>query len=310
MDQQTPRTMQRDVAQRAYDMVAGFVTPEDAARGVAGMRDAYERLLVGFPVEAGTDVDPVDANGVPCLVVRAPSADAAIRAIHFHGGGYMVGSAKGSIEYAARVSKALGAAVLVVDYRLAPEYPFPAAVEDARAAYAWLCTQTSGPLFISGESAGGGLAMALGMACRDAGDVRMPVGYFVLSPFADLTVSGESVSAAGTIDPFANADMLTNLAAGCLQGQDARTSLASPIYGDLSGLAPVLMACSEVEALRSDAERLQAALVSAGVVSRLIQYPDTLHIFAIFPFLPESDAVMAALANFGAEVLEQVPTTN
>ena len=295
--------MERAIAQRAWDLAANYMTADDAARGIPGIREAYERLLAGLGEGCDAEVTPVVADGVPCLIVRDLQSHARIRTIHFHGGGYVVGSARGSVEYAARLSAATDAAVLVVDYRLSPEHPYPAAIDDAKAAYDWLCRQNEGQILVSGESAGGGLAVALGMVCRDKGAAKAPAGFVMLSPFSDLAVGGDTVDTAGERDPFANREKLMMLAGLYLAGADARTPLASPLFGDLHGLAPMLIACSAIEALRSDADRLHAAAQAAGVASRLVHYPDTLHIFGIFPFLPEAAAFMQLVREFASTQL-------
>jgi salicylate hydroxylase len=290
------RVMKRDVAQAVYEKCATCITPADIARGVPGLRDAYERLLAGFPVLPGTEVEAIDAGGVPCLRVRAPSSSLKIRTLHLHGGGFLVGSATGSVEYASRLSSAIGSSVLVVDYRLAPEHPYPAALDDAITAYEWLCQHEGARPVVSGESAGAGLAISLGLSLK--GSSRSPIGYVLLSPFADMTVTGESVKRAEGRDPLANFDLLVLMSGSYLQGADPRAHLASPIFADLTGLAPMIIACAESEALRSDSERLHAAAMHAGVASRLRCFPDTTHIFGIFPSLPEAQELMGEIAAF------------
>ncbi|MBY8821528.1 alpha/beta hydrolase fold domain-containing protein [Sphingomonas colocasiae] len=298
VDAPPPPALDRDVARHAFEICSTFITPEDHERGIPGLRDAYNRLLARFPATPGTQVTPVSCNGVSCLIVSDPSASEELRVMHFHGGGYVVGSAEGAVEYAGRLSRASGHSVLVVDYRLAPEHPFPAAVEDAGAAYAWLCEQHEAPILISGESAGGGLAVILGLRVRDEGVQRAPAGYYLLSPYTDLEITGASVDEAKGRDPLANRDLLVALSGAYLQGHDPCDPMASPIHADLTGLAPMLIGCSAVEALRGDSERLFAVAQANGVPSRLLVYPDTLHIFALFPFLPEADEWLGELPAF------------
>lgn len=292
-----PHPIQRAVARPMFDLCAAFVTPADRERGISGLRDAYERLLARFPTPAGTGVERVDCDGVTCLIVRAAGAADRIDTLHLHGGGYVVGSAAGATEYAARLSRASGAAVLVVDYRLAPEHPFPAAVEDAATAYAWLARRHDGPIIVSGESAGAGLAVTLGTGIRDAGLHRPPAAFFLMSPYADLAIGGDSIDPARGRDPLADRDLLIALSGAYLQGADPADPRASPIHADLAGLAPMRICCSAIEALRSDAERLHAAAIGAGVKATLEIVPDTLHIFALFPDLPEASAWVGQLGD-------------
>lgn len=304
------RVRTRDEAHRAHELWASMLAPADVARGVPGLRDAYERLLARFPVPEGTSVEAVEVGGVPCRRVLAAGADPhGPLVLHLHGGGYVVGSAEGSVELAARLSAAAGGPVLVPDYRLAPEHPFPAALDDVETVYRALVgaadgaaadgdTPVGGPVALSGESAGGGLAVALAVRARDRGLAR-PGLVFALSPFADLSVTGASVAEEAGRDPVANRDLLVTMSASYLQGHDPADPEASPVHADLAGLPPMLVAYSRTESLRSDAEALVAAALRDGVEVDVVACEDTVHVYAVFPFLPESDEL---LDRFGASV--------
>ncbi len=217
----------RPESRRAFDLWKHALTPEDAAQGYDGMRRGYERFLASnFPLDPSLNETNVDVGGVPAIRLALPASETARSTsrsgptvLHFHGGGYVLGSAASSREFAGRLARAVGAACLTVDYRLAPEHAYPAALDDALDAYRGLLATGVDPrhVLLSGESSGGGLALALAMALRAAGD-PLPAGIIAICPFADLTLSGASVRRFNGNDPAANRDGLTFLAASYFQG--------------------------------------------------------------------------------------------
>ncbi|WP_191320291.1 alpha/beta hydrolase fold domain-containing protein, partial [Camelimonas fluminis] len=223
--------------------------------------------------------------------------------LHFHGGGYLIGSAHGSLEYAYRLANTVGGTCYTVDYRLAPEHPYPAAIDDAMAAYRALLRTGVDPatIFLSGESAGGGLAMALALALKTAGD-PMPRGIIAAAPFLDLTLSGPSVRKFSQEDPAANRDTLTFMGASYFQAHEPTDPMVSPLYGDLSGLPPVYITASEGEALVDDAKRFveKARRQGVSVTARIIE--DSVHVYPIFPFLPETAAMLGEVAEWVGQV--------
>jgi salicylate hydroxylase len=216
------KRMKRPESQRAFDLWKGAINSEDIARGHPGQRAAYDRfLLTNFPAPAEHSVVPAELNGVRGLRVTAagiaPPGDSnqmGVHVLHFHGGAYVLGSAASSVEYAGRLSSAIGGPCYTVDYRLAPEHPYPAAIDDAFDAYRGLLAKGADPsmLFLSGESSGGGLAIALAMALSRAG-LPLPAGVIAICPFTDLTLRGPSVSEYSGDDPASHRDSLTLLAA-------------------------------------------------------------------------------------------------
>jgi hypothetical protein len=160
--------------------------------------------------------------------------------LHFHGGGCLIGSAMGSLEYASRLATAADGVCYTIDYRLAPEHPYPAAIDDAVVAYRALLGKgvPAAAILLSGESAGGGLAVPLALALRTAGDA-LPAGILAVAPFTDLTLSGASVRAFSGDDPAANRDLLTFMGASYFQGHEPTDPLVSPLFGDLTGLPPL-----------------------------------------------------------------------
>ncbi|MGA0598442.1 alpha/beta hydrolase fold domain-containing protein [Enterovirga sp. CN4-39] len=287
------KRLDRPESQRAFLMWKRAFTPEDVARGHDGLREAYDRFLrTNFPLPDSVAAARVELGGVPAF--RLDSAGTGgMTVLHFHGGGYLIGSAESSLEYAHRLSKTAGGPCYTVDYRLAPEHPYPAALDDAVDAYRGLLAVgiPSERIVLSGESSGGGLAIGLALALRGAGD-PLPAGLLAIAPFADLTLSGESLRKENGSDPAAHRDLLTFMGASYFQGHEPTDPLVSPIFGDLSGLPPLFVAATEGEVLLSDATRLIERATKAGVrvTSRIVV--DSVHVFTLFPFLPETEATM------------------
>ncbi len=226
--------------------------------------------------------------------------------LYLHGGGFISGSAALFRLISVRLCELLGARVFSLDYRLAPEHPFPAAIEDAVAGYQWLLGNgvSAHDIVVAGESAGGGLAFSLLLALRDHG-TPLPAGVVAMSPWTDMEGSGESVvrNAATCV---MDADNLPVLAALYLQGQPARAPLASPIYADLAGFPPVLLQVSGSELLLDDARRMHQNALAAGVRSRIVIYvgqPHGWHI--LYGILPEATAACREGAEFVQECWRQ-----
>jgi acetyl esterase/lipase len=220
--------------------------------------------------------------------------------LYLHGGGYVVGSIATHRGLAGRLSQAAAARVLLVDYRLAPEHPFPAAVDDAASAYRWLLAQgiESARLVIAGDSAGGGLTIATLVALRDAG-VPLPAAAVCLSPWVDLEGSGDSVTTKAAADPLVQKDMLLQLGAWYLAGADPRTPLAAPLYADLRRLPPLLIQVGTAEILLDDATRLAEKATAAGVKVTLESWEDMIHVWQLFaPMLPEGQQAIERIGVF------------
>ena len=305
--------MQRPESQRAFDIWKSTFSPEDVARGHDGMREAYDRMLRShFPAPRDMKMEKVELNGVKALGVDAAEAPAATPAerptvLHFHGGGYVLGSAGSSLEYAHRLASAVGGRCCTVDYRLAPEHPYPAAIDDALDAYRGLLA-TDVPhqqIILSGESSGGGLALALAIAIRGAG-LPAPAGVFAVSPFADLTLSDPSVLARSGDDPAAHRDTLSLLGASYFQGHEPTDPLVSPLYGNLHGLPPLFLATAEGEVLQNDTMRFAERARASGVNTTLRVVEDSVHIFTLFPFLPEAQQTLTELSEWSRLVIGDI----
>ncbi len=277
-----------------------FVTSEDGVIDVQAARRAMEASTATSQLPEGIRVEPVDAAGVPAEWLSGPGADASRVLLYLHGGGYMIGSIASHRALAARIAESAGMRALIIDYRLAPEHPFPAAVEDAIAAYGFLLEQGIAPerIAIGGDSAGGGLTIAALIALRDAGR-PLPGAAIALSPWTDLAGTGESMTTRAEADPMVQRDPLLASAALYLDGADARTPTASPLYADLGGLPPIYIQVGTAETLLDDSTRIAARIRAAGGAVELETFEDLIHVFqALAPHVPESLEAIEKLAAF------------
>jgi salicylate hydroxylase len=296
--------LERAEARVAYDRWLDALTVEDHAGLWPGQRAGYERFMAAECVApASLAVEEADCDGVPALWVSPPGAaeDAPV-VLHLHGGCYVLGSARSSVEVTGRLAATVGGRGLTVDYRLAPEHPYPAALEDALAAYRWLAERVAPErILLSGECAGGGVAVALAVALRDAGE-PLPAGVHVVSPFCDLTVSAPSVGENRASDSWLHRDALRTFAGSYLDVADPEDPLVSPVYADLSGLPPLYVTAAAGEVLRDDAVRLAEAARRAGVETTLALVEDSVHSFVLFDELPEAGEAVAAAGSLLAAV--------
>jgi len=243
-----------------------------------------------YPVPDDVVVTEVDAGGVPAHWLAAPGADPGRVLLFMHGGGFQFGSLRSDGELAARLGRAGGMRVLFPEYRLAPEHPFPAAIDDVLAAWRWLRTgQDIGAtsIAVAGDSAGGGLAVSLLVATRDAGEA-LPAAAVLMSPTVDLTSSGASMTERVDSDPFSTPALLRQLASDYLAGTDPKTPLASPLFASLAGLPPLLIQVGTADLLLSDSERLAAKATGAGVDVTLQIGEGLPHVYPIMLGTPEA----------------------
>jgi epsilon-lactone hydrolase len=223
--------------------------------------------------------------------------------LYLHGGGYLFGSPKTHRQVLIAMAKAFQAPCYGLDYRLAPEHPFPAALEDATAAYGWLLARhPDAQIALAGDSAGAGLAIATAVAVRDAG-LRLPIAIIGFSPYSDLAVTGESVEANAKSCAMFTPRGIREAAAIYLDGADARDPRASPLYADLGGLPPMLLFASRHEILRDDTLRLADRAAAAGVEVRLVVRDRLPHVWPVFvTLLPEARDAFATVAAFAREI--------
>lgn len=256
------------------------------------------------PAPEGVTAAPVDAGGIPAEWVVAEHAMSDRRLLYLHGGGYVICSPATHRDLAGRISEASGVSVLVIDYRLAPEHPYPAAVDDATAALRWM--NENGPegpapasaTFVAGDSAGGGLTLATLVATRDAGG-RIPKGAVLISAWTDLACTGGSMTTRADVDPMVTDGILQRMVTEYLQGGDPTQPLASPLYADLSGLPPLLVQVGDAEVLLDDSIRVAEKARESGVNVTLEVYPEMMHIFQLFaPVLPEGRQAIDRIGAF------------
>lgn len=242
-------------------------------------------------------------NGVPCEWITPPHAEPGRILLYLHGGGYTIGSVEGYRELVLRLAKACMARALAVDYRLAPEHPFPAAVDDAVAAYRGLLDAGADPrrIVVIGDSAGGGLALATLVALRDAG-IALPAACVAISPWVDLECLGESMTTKAAVDPMILREPLLQMARLYLGDVDPHNPLAAPLYADLRGLPALLVQVGTAEMLLDDSTRIVAHAEAAGVDVRLSIYEDMIHVWHMFPLL---DATKQAVAEIGEFVRDR-----
>jgi monoterpene epsilon-lactone hydrolase len=242
------------------------------------------------PVPDDVRISEVTAGGVPAHWLAAPGAAADRVLLFLHGGGYEFGSLRSDGELAARLGRASGMRVLFPEYRLAPEHPFPAAIDDVLATWHWLRTSqhlNARSIAVAGDSAGGGLAVALLVATRDAGEA-LPAAAALMSPTVDLTSSGASMTERADQDPISTPAMLRQFAADYLAGADPKTPLASPLFASLAGLPPLLIQVGTADLLLSDSERLAAAAAQAGVDVTLQIGEGLPHVYPLLLGTPEA----------------------
>lgn len=263
-------------------------------------RAGFEQVASMFPVDADIKREVVSAGGVKAEWVSAPDADAGRAVLYLHGGGYVIGSINTHRSLAARLSRASKARVLVIDYRLAPEHPHPAAVDDSVAAYRWMLTQGLKParIAVAGDSAGGGLTVATLVAIRDA-KLPLPGAGACLSPWVDLEGIGESMTTKAGADPIVQKAGLLQMAAAYLGGKAPRTPLAAPLYADLSGLPPLLIQVGTAETLLDDASRLAEHARKAGVTVSYEPWESMIHVWHLFaPMLDEGQQAIDRIGEF------------
>lgn len=269
----------------------------------ASLEDRRKRLdALGskYIVPIDVIVEPADADGVAAEWTTTPAADPARVILFLHGGGYISGSITSHRHMIAQAGREAGARTFALGYRLAPEHPFPAALEDALSGYRYLLAQGFAPqhIVIAGESAGGGLAVATLITLRNAG-TPLPAATWCSSPWVDLEMSGSTMVTKAAVDPLIQKNYLAELAALYLNGVDPRTPLASPIYADLRGLPPMLIQAGSAETLLDDAVHLAGKAAAADVRITLQVWPDMIHAWHLFyPQLAEGRGALAEVGAF------------
>jgi monoterpene epsilon-lactone hydrolase len=257
-------------------------------------RRLLRELLSAQPLPADVTVSAAELGGVPTAEITVDGIEPRHVVLYFHGGVYVMGDAFLAAELASQVGRRTDATVISVDYRLAPEHPYPAAVDDALAAYEALLDNGTAPseIAFAGESAGGGLAIATLVNARDHG-LPLPAAALVMSPYADLTLAGTTMETRREADPLLSPEALQARVPDYTAGQDAALGLISPIFADLSGLPPLIIQAGTHEVLLDDAVRLAQRAVTADVEVTLDITPGVPHVFqAYHPILDEATAAL------------------
>jgi len=280
---------------------------KNPAFGAAGNKFNLHWLRQGMAMRqepANKDVKCISSqiNDMPCEWVVAPGADPDLRLLYLHGGGYVSGSGASYLPLAAKISTAAQCVVLLPDYRLAPEHPFPTGLEDCIGAHEWMFA--SGPhgpapakaTFIAGDSAGGGLTLATLLALRDRRR-PLPIAAIPMSAFADLTLASESIQSQSENEIFMHPSCLPEFVKRYVPSGDVRNPLVSPVFGDYAGIPPLLIQVGEYEVIRDDSVRVAAKAQADGVDVKLEVWQGQVHVFQIRK-LPESREAIEHIANF------------
>ena len=274
--------------------------PLDLGGKVAEQRAIFGEMMAAIPVPADVATSSGSLGGIPVVNVDVAGADPGSVIFYLHGGAYAIGTAESSVGLASDLARRAGTRLVTVDYRLAPEHPYPAAVEDAVAAYRGLLDSgvAASAIVIAGESAGAGLAAATLVALKQTG-LPQPAAAVLMSPWADLTMSGDSITGKAAIDPALTADGLARRAADYLAGADSLGELVSPIFADLTGLPPLLIQAGSHEILLDDATRLAAQAAAADVAVTLEVTPGVPHVFQGFAaILDEGNTALTSAGEF------------
>jgi phosphinothricin tripeptide acetyl hydrolase len=267
---------------------------------IFAMRAAMDTIATVMPPPKDMTFTPVDAGGVPAEWSTADAADSGRVVVYFHGGAYVMGSVASHRNLVGHIARRTGARVLNVDYRLAPEHPFPAAVDDAVAAYRFVRESgvPAAKIAIAGDSAGGGLTAACLVALRDAGET-MPGAAVCISPWLDLSQSFGSWQSKAELDPMLKIEQIQTCADAYLAGADPKTPTASPVFADLRGLPPLFVQVGTAETLLDESVEFTKRAQAAGVDARIDAAPDMIHVWHAFAdLLPEGRDALDDLAAF------------
>ena len=291
------------MASEQLQMALGMFKEMGAKMAEAKDINAMRAIMVEAQAPAGATCTPVEAGGVSAEWSVADGAAEDKVILYVHGGGYVMGSAGSHRDMTSRLSKASGARVLSLNYRLAPEHPFPAPVDDTVAAYKWLLAQGISPsnIAVAGDSAGGGLAFGALLAIRDAGE-PLPAAGIGISPWVDMEGTGESMTTRAAVDPVVQKEGLLGMAKLYLGDADPKNPLAAPLHGNLAGLPPLFIQVGDSETLLDDSNRITERARKAGVDVTLKVWDEMPHVWHLFaPILPEGQQAIDEIGAFFKE---------
>ncbi len=286
--------------------IRAVIASRTRATEIAQMRKDIDARGLNFGLPGDVTVEPVSANGVPAEWTSTPGADTTKAILYLHGGGYVIGSLDSHRHVVAEAGRAAGCRTLAIDYRMAPEHPFPAAVEDSVAAYRFLLDSgiAASSIAIAGDSAGGGLVVGAILAIRDAG-LALPGCAWCISPWVDMEALGQSFTDRAATDPTVQAPTIKFMAQTYLAGADPRHPHAAPHYGDLRGLPPILIQVGACETLLDDSIQLARAAGIADVIVDLQIWPEMIHVWHLYhPILAAGKRAIASGGSFVRSTLQ------
>jgi len=274
--------------------------PDSSGLTFEQRRSNFEEQVSQLPLAGNVSCESVSVGPVAAEWIFPEKASKQNVLLYLHGGGYCVGSINTHRGLVSHIAAAAETRALLIDYRLAPENPFPAAVQDSSAAYQWLVSQgvAAADMVVAGDSAGGGLTLATLVSLREKG-IPLPAAAVLISPWVDLAITGDTIISNAEIDPMVTRQGLAEMAAAYAGDSDPRTPLASPLYADLTGLPPLLIHVGTAEILLDDATRLAARAREAGVEIILNTAEDMCHVWHFFTsMLPEALEAIEEIALF------------
>lgn len=300
-------------SKEAQEYLAQVKAYQEAAIGAAGAAPTLEEMRAGSiavletvgTMPDGVSIEEVDVDGMAALWCRPKGAPADSVVLYFHGGGYVLQSAQSHRKLTSHLALQGNRDVLSVNYRLAPEHPHPAAIEDAMRAYKWLLAKgyAASRIAVSGDSAGGGLSLALLLAAKRDG-VTQPAGAVVFSPWVDLVGTGDSMDSKAGVDLMVQRHALQLMASMFVAGGSFEDPLAAPLHGDFSGVAPLYIQVGGDETLLDDSTRIATKAAHAGVPVRLEVFPEMQHVFqAAVGMIPEATDAVAKAGSWLREIL-------
>ena len=295
------------MADLGIDDIRALLSAKPRPVGWPARRARIEEVGAAWPAAADISLEPISIGGLPAEWSLAPTSDPSRALLFFHGGGFCSGSIVSHRRMATEAGRAARARALAVDFRLAPEHPFPAAYDDALAAWRFLRDQgfSAHQIAVGGDSAGGGLTLALLMRLRDLKEA-LPAGAWLASPWTDLTLSGDTLTTKDGVDPLLHKPYLEELAqAYAPAGLDRRDPRVSPLFGDLTGLPPLMIQAGSHETLLADSTRLAAAAGAADVSVTLEIWPRMIHAWHLWN--ARLDEGRRALAHAGAFMQARFP---
>ena len=263
-------------------------------------RLSYERIMSTQPIDDDIETERVGVNGVAAEWIWAPESDKRRVILYLHGGGYVIGSVRTHRVLLAHLARAAKARVLALDYRLAPETPFPGPIDDTVNAYQWLLSEGIEPanMAIAGDSAGGGLVVAALVALKSVGE-PLPAAGVCISHWSDMESTGGSMMTNSESDPSVSKERLLKLAGIYLNGKNPQAPLASPIHADLTGLPPLLLQVGSIEVLLDDSTMLKEQAHKAGVSVQMEVWDDMPHVWHHYaPILPEARKAISKIGEF------------